>query len=367
MFAAPRTLFEAAREDFPNPGDEVVSLPGNGRPARVVRVTATLLQDRGQVSSFELAELQAWSGGTNLAFGRPVRASDVFADLRFPRWRPDYLVDGYNGRHRTIDLPAWLDGLNRRREVADELAEAERAREAAGRAVAGRAAWAAVWLAGLVGLAAVWLVWRARRARLREVEGLRARIAADLHDEVGSQLAGIGLAAELAAGETAAPAGVRERLDEIGQMARDATDAMRDIVWLLKSGPVTFPELVARLRETAAAALRGTDHRFEAPDGFNPRPVSVEFARQVGLVFKEALANAVRHAGAKGVRVAVRVADGRFVVALADGGAGFDPAAPTDGNGLANMALRAARLGGTLTVDAAPGRGTRAEFTAPVR
>lgn len=92
----------------------------------------------------------------------------------------------------------------------------------------------------------------------------------------------------------------------------------------------------------------------------------MEFARQVGLVFKEALANAVRHAGAEAVRVTVRIAGGRLAVVVADGGLGFDPAAPTDGNGLANMALRAARLGGTLTIDAAPGRGTWVELNVPI-
>ncbi|MBA4067643.1 MAG: histidine kinase [Isosphaera sp.] len=271
-FAAPRPLFETARDDFPNPGDEVVSLPGDGRPARVVRVTATLLQDRGGLSSFGLAELQVWSGGANAALGKPVRASDVFANTQFPRWRPEYLVDGYNGRHRILDLPAWLDGLNRRRQVVDELAEVERAREAAARVAAGRAVWITAGLVGAAGLVAGGIVWRGRRTRRREVEALRARIASDLHDEVGSQLAGISLAAQLAAGGVTDPAGVRDRLEEIGQTARDATDAMRDIVWLLKSGPVTLPELIARLRETAATALRGTDHQFEAPGGSTGGP-----------------------------------------------------------------------------------------------
>jgi len=93
----------------------------DGRSVRWLRITANRLRDRGSQSSFSLAELQVWSHGVKVALGADVTALDTFDSSEYPRWRPEYLVDGFNNRNRILDFPVWLEGLARRHEIVLEL------------------------------------------------------------------------------------------------------------------------------------------------------------------------------------------------------------------------------------------------------
>jgi signal transduction histidine kinase len=84
------------------------------------------------------------------------------------------------------------------------------------------------------------------------------------------------------------------------------------------------------------------------------------------LIFKEALNNIVRHAGASAVRIDLKVQDSEFIVSLTDNGAGFDTARKYDGNGLLSMKRRAADLGGRLEISSAPGEGARVELRSSI-
>jgi signal transduction histidine kinase len=75
-------------------------------------------------------------------------------------------------------------------------------------------------------------------------------------------------------------------------------------------------------------------------------------------VAREALHNVVRHSGAGAAQLCLAAAPDRLTLTIADHGRGFDMAAPTRGHGLQSMRERVALLGGTLTVESAPGKGT---------
>ncbi len=365
-FTSATDLFDATGEHFVNPGDNPVTIPGGGARARFVRVTATQLYNRGDASSFALAEMQVWSGGANVASGARVTALDRFEDPRFPRWQPVFLVDGFNSSNRIIPDGEWLAGLNRRRELGRQMADLEAAQAGAKDAALAFLAKSGAAATGGILLAAGVLLWRAREAKRRAVEDLRRRIASDLHDEIGSQLGSIALAAQLAARHAHEPGAARERLGEIERIARETSGAMHDIVWLLKPGSANLEELVARLRETAAMQLRDRPHRFEVAGAVTPRALSIEFTRHVYLLFKEALANAVRHSGAGSIEIRITVGDVRLVLVVSDDGGGFDPASAR-GNGLDNMRRRAQELGASLRVDSAAGKGTEITLDAPMR
>ena len=76
--------------------------------------------------------------------------------------------------------------------------------------------------------------------------------------------------------------------------------------------------------------------------------------------------NAVRHSGGTRAEVELRVDGRRLVLSVTDDGRGFDPAAPSEGNGVESMRRRATALGGTFGVDSAPGRGTRVTVAVPI-
>lgn len=357
-------LFDTGEQDFVNPGDNPVTIPAAGPRVRFVRVTATRLHNRGTMNSFALAELQVWSGGKNVALGAGVTALDRFDDARFPRWQPEFLVDGFNSKNRILDDAEWLAGLARRRELLQQLATLEERRaRAADAALAFFVKAGAGTVGGLLLIAGV-LLWRARAAHHRAVEALRRRIAADLHDEIGSNLGSIALLAEAARREGGG-GHAAEDFATIERVAARTHESLREIVWFISPRAVTRADLVARMRESAPALLGGIACEFSAPAALRESGCPLEFARNVWLIFKEALHNAARHSGAARVTIRVAEPDGGFELEVRDDGRGFIESEVEPGNGLLNLRRRAADLGGTLRSSSEPGRGTTVHLLIP--
>jgi signal transduction histidine kinase len=277
--------------------------------------------------------------------------------IEAPTWSRRFLVDGFNSQGRILEVENWLRGLSRRREVAHELEvlEGERTRRTAGMtAMAMR--WAIAVLLVLAATMAWWAQGRAR-ARRREVEALRQRLAGDLHDEIGSNLGTIALLSQMALRQ---PVNTQNDLSEINRVARETAASMRDIVWLIKPGSTDAEDFVVKLRETAAIMLAGLEWQF---DGESPAAsLSLEWKREILLIFKEALNNIRRHASPSHVTIRIANTDGAFVLQISDDGAGFDLNAATAGYGLASQRQRARTLGGELQIESAPGGGTVVTF-----
>jgi signal transduction histidine kinase len=87
--------------------------------------------------------------------------------------------------------------------------------------------------------------------------------------------------------------------------------------------------------------------------------------REVFLVFKEALNNAVRHAGFTKCTTWLSIDRGWITLRVSDDGKGFDPRKCKAGNGLESLRRRAARLGGTLLIESSPGAGAIVELRVP--
>jgi signal transduction histidine kinase/ligand-binding sensor domain-containing protein len=232
--------------------------------------------------------------------------------------------------------------------------------------------WQRWWFLLLVAAAAAGLAWslyRARLERLLELERVRTGIAADLHDDLSSSLSRISILAELSRRRVADPAAPEATfLDQIGETARELMEATGDIVWALDARRDDLESLLARIRRFASDLFeaRGLAVHFSAP----PRAAEIALRpaarRELYLVLKEALHNAARHARAGAVWIEVSELGGELLAEVRDDGVGFTPATCSDagdtgdgGHGLRNLRQRAARLGGVLTIDSAPGEGTR--------
>jgi len=366
-FEHPQLIFDSGENDFIHPGENPVVILAKGKRGRFIRVTATKLQSRGSVVSFSLAELQAWSGNSNVALGKPVTALDVVKGTAVPRWSPAFLVDGYNSRHRILDWSAWLIGLDRRREIAAELLRLDQARAQKVDDIMAMVIRSGAGAVAGVLLLSVAFYWRVKLIKRREVDFLRQRIASDLHDEIGSQLGSIALAAQLAQRRLDDPETARERFTEIERIARETTESMHDIVWLLKPGNANLAELAARLRETHTTLLRGQDCQFTLSGETSPRPLPIEFTRNFYLAYKEMLANIAKHARAQTVKIDLVVRDNRMDLTVQDDGVGFTSQQPPAGEGLGNLRRRADQLGATLNIASVPGGGTTITFSAPLR
>ncbi len=367
-FSAPVTVADHTREDFPNPGDRHVSLLATGVHGRFVRVTATRLWPRHRQQDdyvFALAELEVLSRGTNVALDRPVVDS---ARLEGPssRWKPAYLVDGIAPRDGVGTYAEWLAARARLGAIDAEMASLRPRAEALREEADVRLAAGAGGVAVLALLAAAVAVLTARSRQRRQALELRTGIARDLHDDIGSNLSAIGLMSDLALQAAPDATAMRGELEEIRRVASETADSMHDIVWLISPGTKTAGDLSARLRETAGRLLGGLQWEM-AVDGLDAAerlPLGTQ--RDLFLVFKEALHNVRRHAGATRVDVSFRRTDEGLELRVADDGRGFVPAKELGrGNGLVNMHRRAESCRGRLEIDSAPGHGTVLTLTLP--
>ena len=238
--------------------------------------------------------------------------------------------------------------------------------------------WWQTWPFRLLALAALVIVgvalyrWRVRS--LLAVERTRHRIADDLHDDVGSRVSSIALAVEIASRSPALPEAERERLDTTAASARALVADLRDVIWVVDSGADRLPALFERVRDVAHRMLREVPHRVVVPEAVPNVELDIETRRDVLLVLKEALHNALRHAGATAIEVEAAVHGDAFVIEVRDDGRGIaepdERDAPRDvvgrGRGLTTMRARAERLGGRLAVERRPGGGTRIALTVPL-
>lgn len=227
-----------------------------------------------------------------------------------------------------------------------------------------RRGWFVTLAAALLG-ALAWRFHRSRVARALALERVRTRIATDLHDDIGASLSQIAIWSEVAARGGVEP-GLRETLSGIASACREAVDAMSDIVWAINPAHDRLSDLVHRMRRFATDAFtaRDLDLSFEA-DIPDERALGTDVRRQVLLVFKEAVHNAVRHSGCRSAVVRLAVAGGALRVEVRDDGRGFDPTARRDGHGLDSMKARARALGATLDVRSAVGQGTVVTLAVP--
>ncbi len=224
---------------------------------------------------------------------------------------------------------------------------------------------------GLVVMAAgsVRLVER-RRTRLqiqqleqeRAVAAERTRIARDIHDEVGAELAQIGLLADIGPATKGELTG--ERFLQIAKRARHLVTVMDEIVWAVNPQNDNLTRLADYLCQVAEECFSDSNVRLhrEVPTQLPPFPVRAEVRHDLTLAVKEAFANLLKHAQASEARLGLVWNEPELVVRVEDNGRGFDVTIPSQGNGLGNQQARMKRVGGKVELDSQPGKGTRITF-----
>ncbi|MFN7966481.1 MAG: two-component regulator propeller domain-containing protein [Acidobacteriota bacterium] len=226
--------------------------------------------------------------------------------------------------------------------------------------------WRRGWFIATIAALFAAFAYLAHRQNLEKrlaVERMRLRIATDLHDDLGSSLSSIALQSEVL-GKTApglAPA-ERDRLKQIGASAAAMVETMSDIVWAVNPRYDRLSQLAHRMhrfaRETLAPA--GIAVSFEETGGLDDVALDSAARRQIYLIFKESIHNALKHSGATQVSITIARHGARTRMEVRDDGRGFDPTkSGGTGLGIESMRRRVLSIGGTLTLDTAPGEGTR--------
>jgi len=237
--------------------------------------------------------------------------------------------------------------------------------------------WQQPWFLGAVVIALVFVVagavryFERRRARQRiyllererAVISERARIARDIHDEVGAELAQIGLLSDIGAEVRAELAG--ERFLQIGKRARHLVGVMDEIVWAVNPQNDNLRQLADYLCQMADDCFsEGTVqlHR-EVPSQLPEFPIRAEVRHDLTLAAKEALANVLKHSGATEATLRLDWNKPDLRIYVEDNGRGFDTSIPSQGNGLGNQQIRLKRIGGRVELTSTPGKGTKVVFS----
>jgi ligand-binding sensor domain-containing protein/signal transduction histidine kinase len=208
-----------------------------------------------------------------------------------------------------------------------------------------------------------------RLEELRTLERERARIARDLHDDLGLGLTEIGLLGDLASVPAATRDASRGYLQEITGRARDLVVLLDEIVWAINPVNDTSQSLSDYFFIYGQTLLHRASIRcrLEVIEPFPNCGLNAEERHQLFLAFKEALNNVIRHSGATEVRISLAMQDGHLMIGVTDNGHGLEEtAAEGSRDGLTGMQERLLRLGGRCEIAAIAGGGMSVKLLIPI-
>ena len=243
--------------------------------------------------------------------------------------------------------------------------------------------WQTSWFQGLAILVAVGMVagtarHLTRRKMQRALERLeqqhavdseRARIARDMHDDLGARLTQILMVLDQA-GRAQGQQTNASVFSRASGLVREVIDNMDAMVWAINPRNDSIDRLGFYLNEYASSYFDMTpiSCRFDIAGELPTAPISSEERHNLFCVVKEALNNAAKHSKATEVWVRLRIKGDTLRLGVEDNGKGFEyPVSDGMGNGLANMARRMKRIGGEFQVNSRPGKGTAIELSVPLR
>lgn len=215
---------------------------------------------------------------------------------------------------------------------------------------------------------------RRQLERLRQQEALekeRARIARDIHDQLGASLTQVTLLGEFVESDKDSPSDVEAHARQICQTARDTTRVLDEIVWTVNPSNDTLDGLVTYICKYAQdyLAVAGVRYRLDVPVQLPARSLPPELRHNVFLAAKEAITNVVRHAKASAALIRLKLEPRAFILEIEDNGrglGGLDEKAAATRNGLRNMRKRMEDIGGAFTMTAAPEGGALIRLSAPL-
>lgn len=306
--------------------------------------------------------------------------SDLFGvdfavlDLNNPRAN-NYVLDLYNHSHVTIQLEdqnnidlLLLDPGDYTMEVKGRNSYAMWSESPATFSFSVLAPWymttAFKILAIVLATLSVFLLIYFRNLQKLKLAKLRNRIARDLHDEIGSTLTGISLFGTVALKSIDDQSKLTTLIEKMNESSQSATESINDIIWAIDTKNDTLDKLINRMRTYAGEIMdSGAWHfSFDYDQKLLEQEINMVNRRNVYLIFKEAVNNAIKYSG--GDRIAVHISQhgNSITLSIKDNGQGFDlsssPQNSLGGNGIDNMKRRAAELEGKLYISSAPKEGT---------
>ncbi len=226
-------------------------------------------------------------------------------------------------------------------------------------------------LAGIIYLVSTAKLKRQLRAAQQKelIEHERARIARDLHDQLGANLTQVTLLGEMAEMDKNLPNEVEQHAQQICETARETTRSLDEIVWAVNPSNDTLEGLTNYACKYAQDyfALAGVSYRAELPPALPPATIPPEVRHNVFLAFKEAVNNVVKHAHATEARVKMELLPGQFILSITDNGRGLgDISGKQLRNGMRNMKRRLSDVRGEFEITPGANGGTVVQLKVPI-
>lgn len=212
----------------------------------------------------------------------------------------------------------------------------------------------------------VYIIYHYRLKQAIAVEKMRTRIATDLHDDIGATLSSISFYSE------AVKQKIKEKLPEtepilekMGETSRSMVGNMSDIVWAINPKNDAAESLYKRMQSYAAeiCQVKNVQLRFQYDNSIDKRSLDIESRKNIYLIFKEAVNNALKYSGCSILKISLEIKDHSLVMNITDDGKGFNPETINPGNGIVNMKRRASELKGNVKIRPAGEGGTTVELT----
>ena len=208
--------------------------------------------------------------------------------------------------------------------------------------------------------------YRARIKRLEQeqaMESERARIARDLHDELGSSLARISMLSDLGQLRDGSVEHFKKRVDKISNFAIRTARSLDEIVWAVNPRNDSLRSLLLYITQFSRELFEDASIRcrYQIPDDLPQTPLPPEVRHNLFLVVKEILCNTLKHAQASEVSLIAKIDSDQFKIIIQDDGVGFNSfsvQAKSERNGLLNMRQRIEAIGGQFVLETKPKGGT---------
>lgn len=218
--------------------------------------------------------------------------------------------------------------------------------------------------------AMVYGLYRYRIGQILKLQRVRNAIAQDLHDDVGSTMTTISILSQVARQKLSSEKESDRILNEIGANSRELLGKLDDIVWSVNPGNDSLQQMSLRMKQLAIDLLgnKGIRMEFIMPENLDGIPLPMQNRRNVYLIYKEALHNISKYAGATNVTVQVSLSQKQLVLVIKDNGIGFDreAVAANGRDGLNNMQQRARQAGGHCTIASLKDAGTTITLKIPL-
>ena len=212
-------------------------------------------------------------------------------------------------------------------------------------------------------------LYRYRLAQAVKVVRVRESIARDLHDEIGSTLSSVQLYSAVAQRKANGHSPeTSELLGRITESTTEVMEAMNDIVWAVNADNDNMAQVVQRMNSYAVRMTEAKECtlQLKVEPTMAKQHLGMTQRKNLYLIFKEAVNNAVKYSGCANLTIELREEDADYLLRVQDDGVGFAVDGGREGNlggnGLGNMHRRAQEMGGALNMRSTPGAGTTVEL-----